>query len=123
MRLDRGRGRPCVVMSFDHHAAAASSAAMAAAGLQEVLSCRQTGWCVWIRGVATGPLLEQAARCGSGGAADEGSGAAGAGGAAPAGMGFVEVRPAEPGVAGADAVSWSAQASAVDIRHPAVRRG
>jgi predicted amidohydrolase YtcJ len=61
--LDRAAGgAPCVIMSFDHHAAAANSAALAAVGLRagdrvaaNGLVCGEPG------GAATGLLMEEAA--------------------------------------------------------------
>lgn len=56
------RGRPCVVMSFDHHSACANSVAMQAAGIRAGDRIEPGGVvCVDARGAATGFLLEGAA--------------------------------------------------------------
>ncbi|MBX3359125.1 MAG: amidohydrolase family protein [Phycisphaeraceae bacterium] len=61
--LDAASGdHPCVVMSFDHHAALANSAAIAAAGLVPGVPIPPSGVvCVDADGHATGLLLEHAA--------------------------------------------------------------
>jgi predicted amidohydrolase YtcJ len=54
-------GRPCCVMSFDHHAVAANSAALAAAGLSSGPDPAGGVVCRDARGEPTGLLLESAA--------------------------------------------------------------
>jgi predicted amidohydrolase YtcJ len=64
--LDRATtGLPCVLMSFDHHAAACNSAALAHAGLKGGDRVAELGVVVAdeISGLATGFLLEHAAYC------------------------------------------------------------
>lgn len=62
--LDRAAaGRPCIIMSFDHHAACANSAALAASGLRagDVVAPNGLVMTDRVTGRATGELIEQAA--------------------------------------------------------------
>ncbi len=64
LELDRVTGgRPCVILSFDHHAACANSAALAAAGLSagEVVPPNGLVCADPASGLPTGELVEQAA--------------------------------------------------------------